>query len=381
MILSLTDSCRDPVSTPSNAPDDRAVLPADRTIVTLPDPPRLGQTPPMPRASTPRDASARTTGSRRRASTTAAAPPAAPTAEATAQPFEPTTAISALIGAATAREPEPYLPPTIAVPGRTGTMVIGEEDPNIFACPVCMRPLATGVRRCPGCRTRLVMGVPMRRASAFIATGLLVGVVVAGGILAGVAAIGGGGRPGPSQPAVGVLPSASTSPTAAPTASAAPTPVLPDVPPTARAALGQVGTLHVRLLEGAVDLQAHLAAPVLDTSAVARTLRSMNSNAAFGLDIAKRLATWDMATPLATDLTVLYEDVRATAREGLAASVRNSAAYEAAATGMLALVADLESLDADARALALTADVDLPSLDLDALGARPPATSETPAAP
>jgi hypothetical protein len=301
--------------------------------------------------------------------------------EATAQPFEPTLAISALIGAATAREAEPYLPPATAVPSRAGTMAIGEEDPNIFACPVCMRPLATGVHRCPGCRTRLVMGVPMRRASAFVATGLLVGVVIAGGILAGVGAIAGAGRPGPSQPAVGVVPSASTSPTAAPTPSAAPTPVLPDVPPTARAALGQVGTLHVRLLEGAVDLQTHLAAPVLDTSAVARTLRSMNSNAAFGLDIAKRLATWDAATPLAADLTVLYEDVRATAREGLAASVRNSAAYEAAATEMLALVADLESLDADARALALTADVDLPSLDLDALGARPPASAETPAAP
>jgi hypothetical protein len=285
-------------------------------------------------------------------------------------------AISALLGAAAARD-EPYLAPSYT---RSPAMPIGEPDTNIFNCPVCSRPLATGVRRCPGCRTRLVMGTPMRRALSFVAVGLLIGAVGGGGILAGATALSGGRTPAPTQPAVIVPPSSSAAAgvTPAPATPAPPTPRL-DVPPTARAALGQVGTLNVRLLAAAGDLRSQLDASSLDASAVARTLRSMNSNAAFGLDISKRLATWDAAENLAVDLDAFYEDIRATAREGLAASVRNTAAYEAAATSMLTLLARMEALDADARALALIADVELPRLDLEALGGTTAATD--PAAP
>ncbi len=261
-------------------------------------------------------------------------------------------AISALLGSI--RPPEPF----------ASSMPIGEPDRNIFSCPVCSRPLATGAGRCPGCKTRLAMGVPLKRASLFVSTGLLVGLFAGGGLMAAAGGVAGGALPTPSQPAGGVLPSASTTPSA----SLAPTPtrppVDPGIPPSSRAALGQVGTLEIRLLEAADDLRTHLAATDLDTSAVAQTLRSLNSNAAFGIDVARRLGDWDAGARLAEDLAALCEDIRSTARSGLSASVRNDAAYRTAATEMLALLGTLGSLDADARSLALIADVDFPRVDL-----------------
>ena len=299
-----------------------------------------------------------------RATTTRATPTrrraALATPEAVIEPPEPTLAINALLGTSRAHD---Y--PT--------TMPIGEEDRNIFACPVCSRPLATGARRCPGCRTRLVMGVPLRRASVFVSVGVLVGLLGGIGLTATAAAVARDpAGPSPSQPAVGASPSggvASLPPSPTPTTR----PTAPSVPPTARAALGQVGTLHVRLVESGTDLAQYLEAADIDASAVAKTLRQMLSNSAFGVDVAKRLGTWDTAAPLATDLAAFYEEIRATARGGLAASVRNDAAYRQAATKMVTLLGDLERLDADARALALTVDIDLPSLALDDLAGAPSA--------
>ena len=41
------------------------------------------------------------------------------------------------------------------------SLAIGEIDQTVFDCPRCSRPLAVGTRRCPGCRTRLMAGVPL----------------------------------------------------------------------------------------------------------------------------------------------------------------------------------------------------------------------------
>jgi hypothetical protein len=207
----------------------------------------------------------------------------------------------------------------------------------------------------------------MRKASGFVAVGLLMGALGGGGILAGAGVLAGGGAPTPTQPGIVVVPSGSVEPAAT---LAPPTPapsVGPEIPPAARAAIGQVGTLNVRLLETAGDLRTHLEAPSLDASAVARTLRSMNSNAAFGLDVSRRLATWDTAAALAGELDALYGEVRAIAREGLAASVRNTTAYRTAATSMLTLLAGMGPIDAEARSVARGAGVDLPPLDLEGL--------------
>jgi hypothetical protein len=53
-----------------------------------------------------------------------------------------------------------------------GSFAIGEINQTVFDCPTCSRPLALGTRRCPGCRTRLVLGVPMSKAMIFATAGL-----------------------------------------------------------------------------------------------------------------------------------------------------------------------------------------------------------------
>jgi hypothetical protein len=259
-------------------------------------------------------------------------------------------AINALLGSSRAYDSVPSMP-------------IGEEDRNIFSCPVCSRPLATGVRRCPGCRTRLMLGVPMARASVFASVGLVVGLGV--GSVIGATALAGGanrGGPGPSAPAVVVVPSSSAP---APSVTPAPTarPSIPAVPATAKAAMGQVGTLAAKLADAREDLQFALDQEDLDGVEVAETLRTMNSTAAFGVDVAHRLGTWDRAGRLAEDLEALYEEIRRTARTGLTASVRNDAAYRTAAQDMLVVLGKMGPLLDEARSLALTIDVDLPRVD------------------
>lgn len=326
----------------------------------------------MARASTAGSATPKPARSRR----AAAAPP-----EPAIVPSEPTLAISALLNSASQAEAlSPAIEPSYrnAAPSyRTSSYVpalpIGEEDRNIFNCPVCSRPLATGVRRCPGCRTRLVVGVPLKRASAFVALGLVAGVLTGGGAMAAAGLSGGTATPPTASQAPIVEPSASAPPATA-AVTPTPPPLDPAVPPTARAALGQVATLHAGFLDDAADLRLELAAVDIDAFGVAQTLRSINSQSAFGLDVARRLATWDEAAALAADLDAAYNEIRTIARTGLASSVRNDAAYREAALRMVDAVAALETLDADVRALALTADIDLPRLDFGG----PPAASTAP---
>ena len=72
------------------------------------------------------------------------------------------------------RDSEPYIAPATSI-------AIGEIGQTIFECPSCARPLALGVGRCPGCGTRLVRGVALGKASAFIAIGLAVGLLAGAG--------------------------------------------------------------------------------------------------------------------------------------------------------------------------------------------------------
>src|SRR5438270_9619766 len=63
-------------------------------------------------------------------------------------------------------------------------IALSQADANIFNCPICARPLATGIRmqRCPGCRTRLVLATPASRVAVFVSAGLLVGLVIASSV-------------------------------------------------------------------------------------------------------------------------------------------------------------------------------------------------------
>jgi hypothetical protein len=246
-----------------------------------------------------------------------------------------------------------------AEPVAVETLPIGEIDQTVFSCPSCERPLALGAHRCPGCGTRLLRGVPLGKAVSFIGSGLLVGLL-AGGVAtialtvspAQIATV-------PGNPAV---PAAST----APIATAAPLPVpsavpVPAIPSATRSALVQALQIDVALAASIGDLQVALAAPSFDATAVSKTLRSMSANAVIGQQLTPRIEAWDQGATVGAEMTALYAAIHATAGEGLDASVRNVAAYRAAATDMVSLRAALGALDDAARTIANEHDMALPA--------------------
>jgi hypothetical protein len=233
-------------------------------------------------------------------------------------------------------------------------IAIGEPDANIFSCPVCARPLATGAQRCPGCKTRLILATPARRVGIFVSAGLVLGLLFGWSFataMGALSAVRSSAHPTP-LPSEGVQPSV-------PVILPGQTPA-PSIPAASRAALSQAAALHQRFLDGAASLRVLLRESDLDSSAVANTLRSLAADAAFGQDLASRLGQWDDAYALSLDLANLYGSVRSTAREALGASITNDPAYRAAAQKMIAVLADTTPLDAKLRELATTVDVRLP---------------------
>jgi hypothetical protein len=238
---------------------------------------------------------------------------------------------------------------------------IGETDANIFECPVCTRPLAVGTRRCPGCSTRLLAGIRATRALGFIAVGVLIGALV-GGTGVGVAAA---LLAAPSA-AVMVQTDSVVTPSGAPVPSAAvpAAPVVdPTVPAAALTALRQSALINQRLTADAVRLKAALAADPPTSVDIARALRALSATAAFGDRIAPDVAAWAAAGEVSSGFEAFYDAVGSTARDGLASSLQNRAAYVRAGRAMLAVMGRLPALDAAARDLATTAGVvDLPAL-------------------
>jgi len=227
---------------------------------------------------------------------------------------------------------------------------IGETDANIFNCPICSRPLATGVNRCPTCGTRLILSTPVRRAGVFAAAGLILGLLLAWSVSAVAGAL---------TATRATAPHASLAPGASAPVAAVPTPV-PTIGAASRSALGQAAALDARL-EGAIfSLRLALKDKHLDSASVADQLRSLAADSAFGDDLASRLGAWDQAYALSLDLSNLYGSIRSTAREGLAASITNEPAYRAAAQKMLAVLAGIAPLDKRLRDLALSVNVRLP---------------------
>lgn len=239
---------------------------------------------------------------------------------------------------------------------------IGEVDANIFNCPACARPLGVGASRCPGCGTRLIIGVQATRAGALVVVGLVVGLVVGAGGFSVASAL---TRVDPVTAGGGTV----VQPTAAPVASAAPLPTAapiaaPVVPFASLSALRQTALINQRVVADAGQLIAVLASPTPSTAEIAKALRSMSSNATFGERIAGDVAAWDLGAGVAGDLSAFYAGIRSTAAAGLSGSLSNQAGYVAAAEQMLALVAGLGQLDGAARALAAQADVELPLVDV-----------------
>ncbi|HEX5825607.1 MAG TPA: hypothetical protein VFY18_14205 [Candidatus Limnocylindrales bacterium] len=245
-------------------------------------------------------------------------------------------------------KPEPIVAPT-------ESLAIGEINQTVFDCPKCARPLAIGVSRCPGCGTRLVLGIPLAKVSIFVSGGVAIGIAVGAvfsfglGIGRAVAATPPATTSLPSQPTV----PAGGGPTATPTPTTVPgTGGTTDMPPITRSALTQALGVNGRLGAGADALRASLAARDFDASAVAQTLRSMSADSVFGQQLASRLTSWPSSTSLGGNLDALYDSVHQSATEWLVASVRDEKSYRSAATAMLDVLSGLAAIDAEARALA-----------------------------
>lgn len=271
------------------------------------------------------------------------------------------------------RSASSYAPSPAAAPAApfasSPALAIGELDQTIFDCPACSRPLALGSRRCPGCKTHLVNGVVLTKASAFAAVGLALGLLAGagGGFLVGssnaagagaaVAAAGAGASAAPSTGSSAATATPTPAPTVAPTVAAATPPA--DVPGWARSAFVQVLATNGRLTTAAADLRAALTAPVFDASAVAQTLRTISADSVFAQQLADRVANWPGAGAVGPQLVDYYARVHETAATGLLASVRNASAYRDAAAKMLALIDEGRSIDDAVRAAATAAGLDL----------------------
>jgi len=247
------------------------------------------------------------------------------------------------------------------------TLAIGERDANIFDCPRCARPLAAGTSRCPGCRLRLIARVPIGRALGFVGVGVLAGTLI-GGLVGGGAML--ATRPAVAAPSAAPIAAASAAPVTGPGASSVvlPSAAVPPAPPLAApaavAALRQTAVLHQRIATDADRLAAAMAMAKPSTPDLARALRALSADAAFGARLAPEVARWDDATVVASQLDTFYAGITAVAKDGLAASLQNATAYVAAGKAMLKTVDTLAPLDAASRALAATAGVELPPVVL-----------------
>jgi hypothetical protein len=245
------------------------------------------------------------------------------------------------------REPEP--------------LPIGELDQDIFNCPVCARPLSVGVHRCPTCGTRLIAGVPLRRAGGFVAVGVIGGLMVAFAIMIGSFAVERAGAlitftlPGT------VTPPAAPAATAAPIPTTAPN-VVPAVPSSAIAALRQTTLLNQRIMADRVRLAAAVGARKPDGAAIAAALRSLAADASIGKSVVADVADWAEAGAVTAAFVDFYAGVAERADAGLSASVTNDKAYVKSGKSMLKVLAGLPALDAQARALTDSIGIKLPPL-------------------
>lgn len=234
-------------------------------------------------------------------------------------------------------------------------LAIGEIDREIFNCPICSRPLARGAARCPGCRTRLVMGVPMRRVSLFVALGTTGAVAIALTAITFLSVLQAfasrGTTAGPDPTAV--------SATQRPGATGLPRSVVPVV---VRSSLDQAAGINQRLAGAGAQLRAALGRRDLDSIAVAGLLRDLAADATHGADLIGRLRTWSDADVVASDLEAFYRDIRAVARAGLAASHTNDGAYRSAAQRMIAVLRRTGGVNLGIREFAETYAIDLPSM-------------------
>jgi hypothetical protein len=229
------------------------------------------------------------------------------------------------------------------VPVRPGDreIAIGDADHEIFNCPVCQRPLATGAPRCPGCGTRLLMGVQARKATALIGTGVMTGALVGGLIVALIL--------------LAFRPTTSSGPIVIedpqqPAPSAGSTPREP-IPNSVANALVRTSGLNARMAGQLPALSAAIKPTRPNSSEIARVLRVINSDAGLAAQAVPALAAWSEGRILAAELGQYYSDVRATATAALEVTLNNASAYRRNGSRMVALLQRIDELQAAAKTL------------------------------
>jgi hypothetical protein len=231
-----------------------------------------------------------------------------------------------------------------------GEIAIGDADREIFNCPVCQRPLATGSSRCPGCGTRLLLGIQARRAAGLLGTGGFVGAI-AGGLFVAIVLL--ALRPTPAttpmfdQPGPG------------PAASAGATPQVRPVPRSASNALVRTTGLNARMAAQRPALATAVKPSKPKTSEVARVLRAIASDAGLAADAVPALAAWPEGRLLGLQLEAYYADVRATASSALQITLNNSSAYRRNGLRMVSLLDRIAEYQAAAQVLAEAHGIDL----------------------
>jgi len=242
---------------------------------------------------------------------------------------------------------------------------IGEPDAHVFNCPKCARPLTEGTPRCPGCGTRLIMGVVLRRAGTLMGFGFVVGMFIGGVATSFVIS----NLLAPAAPAVAVDPADTTTAQAsgvpgAPSGAANPPVVAPS---GALSSLRQASLLDARFVADTKALSSAYKANATGVD-IALVLRSLASDAAIGSDLLPGLRAWDDARKLAAARAGFYAAVAGISHDALRASMTDKKAYRAAAKSMLATLRKLPSLDDQSRSLAATAGATLPDVDLSVFG-------------
>jgi hypothetical protein len=248
---------------------------------------------------------------------------------------------------------------------------IGEIEPTLFSCPNCQRPLAIGAHRCPGCRTHLVNGVQVGKASVFVIAGLTLGLAL-GGVVAGVSAMSASAsrdaeiaeRVAAALAAANVKPvplaTAHAIATSAPLATAKPGGGAAGIPSLARSALTRAAAVNASLASAVPVLQSALVAKEFDTYTVFQVLRSVSGDAVTGRQLIAPIAGWSGGKEVAENLAAYYTQLQQAAGDGLSASIRNTAAYKAAAKDMLELLTGLTALDAQMRSVAADGGFTIP---------------------
>lgn len=231
---------------------------------------------------------------------------------------------------------------------------IGDADSHVFNCPACARPLSDGTSRCPGCGTRLVLGVTVKRAGAILGLGFVFGVLIGGFVTAAVITL------TLKQPAVATGPD--VVPTRPGNTSTGPDTRVATVPAGAVTALRGAAIVNSRITVDAAVLATALKTKGTSTVEVARALRALAADAALGNDLVAQIGRWPEAGPVMTQLDTFYGAMAATARDGLRASLTDNKAYRAAGTRMMKVLASLPGVDAATRVLAAGIGQELPPL-------------------